>query len=285
MSFSRRQFLYNAGLMTAATALGKGLIASTHAPKPFGLQLYTLRDVIGKDTKAVLRQVAGFGYKFVEGYEGEKGLFWGMTNKELKAYLEQVGLQMVSSHFNMFEDLEKKAGQAGEIGMKYLICPWLGPQKTLDDYKKAADAFNKAGEVCKKNGLRFAYHNHGYSFTLQDGQYPQDVMMKNTDPALVDYEMDIYWVVTAGQDPQAWLSKYPNRWRLCHVKDRGRSFPAGEADASVDLGTGVIDFRKLAGTAKKAGMQYYIVEQERYDNGSSLDAAKVGAAYMKKLNA
>jgi sugar phosphate isomerase/epimerase len=155
----------------------------------------------------------------------------------------------------------------------------------LDDFKKAADAFNKAGEVCKKNGLKFAYHNHGYSFTLQDGQYPQDVMMNNTDPNLVDFEMDIYWVVTAGQDPNTWLSKYPNRWRLCHVKDRGKSFPAGEGNASVDLGTGMIDFKKVAATAKKAGMKYYIVEQERYDNGSSLDAVKVGAAYMKKLNA
>jgi sugar phosphate isomerase/epimerase len=169
--------------------------------------------------------------------------------------------------------------------MKYLICPWLGPQKSLDDFKKAADAFNKAGEVCKKNGLKFAYHNHGYSFTLQDGQYPQDVMMNNTDPNLVDFEMDIYWVVTAGQDPNTWLTKYPNRWRLCHVKDRGKEFSAEESDASVDLGTGVIDFKKVAATAKKVGMKYYIVEQERYDNGSSIQAVKDNAVYMRKLNA
>ena len=285
MSFSRRQFLYNAGLMTAAAAFGQELFAGTKGANPFGLQLYTLRDVIGGDTKAVLRQVASFGYSFVEGYEGEKGLFWGMTNKEFKAYLDQLGLQMVSSHCDMYKDLEQKAAQAGEIGMKYLICPWLGPQKTLDDFKKAADAFNKAGEICKKNGLKFAYHNHGYSFTLQEGQYPQDVMMKNTDPNLVDFEMDIYWVVTAGQDPNTWLAKYPNRWRLCHVKDRGKEFSAEESDASVDLGTGVIDFKKVAATAKKAGMKYYIVEQERYDNGNSIQAVKDNAVYMRKLKA
>lgn len=285
MTFSRRQFLFNAGLMAAGAALSRDVLAGTTKYNPFGIQLYTLRDVIGKDTKSVLKQVAGFGYQFVEGYEGEKGLFWGMSHKEFKTYMDSIGLRMVSSHFDMGKDLEQKAAQAGEIGMKYLICPWLGPQKTLDDYKKAADAFNKAGEVCKKNGLRFAYHNHGYSFEQLEGQFPQDVMMKNTDPSLVDYEMDIYWVVTAGQDPIAWLSKYPNRWRLCHVKDRGRQFPAGEADASVDLGTGMIDFKKVAASAKKAGMHYYIVEQERYDNGTSLEAARVGAAYMKKLNA
>lgn len=285
MAISRRQFLINAGLMTAGTALAQCGLAGSAAANPFGIQLYTLRDIIGGDTKGVLKQLAGFGYKFVEGYEGEKGLFWGMTNKEFKSYMDSIGMSMVSSHFDMNKDLETKAAQAGEIGMKYLICPWLGPQKTLDDYKKAADAFNKAGEVCKKNGLRFAYHNHGYSFEQLEGQYPQDVMMKNTDASLVDFEMDIYWVVTAGQDPEAWLKKYPNRWTLCHVKDRGKNFKAGDPDASVDLGTGTIDFNKIVKTAKAAGMKYYIVEQERYDNGPSIKAAEVNAAYMKKLNA
>jgi sugar phosphate isomerase/epimerase len=98
----------------------------------------------------------------------------------------------------MNKDFEQKAAQAGEIGMKYLICPFLGPQKSMDDFKRFADQFNKSGEICKKNGLRFAYHNHGYSFQPLDGQLPQDVMMTSTDASLVDYEMDIYWVVTAG---------------------------------------------------------------------------------------
>jgi sugar phosphate isomerase/epimerase len=286
MSISRRQFLVNAGLLATGTALGQQVLADTFKKShPFGIQLYTLRDIIGKDTKDVLKSLAGFGYKQIEGYEGQKGLFWGMTNKEMKSYLDSLGMSMISSHCNWTQDFERKAAEAGEIGMKYLICPYLGPQKSIDDFKKAADNFNKAGEICKKNGLRFAYHNHGYSFINQDGQMPQDVMMAGTDPALVDFEMDIYWVVTAGADPEAWLKKYPNRWKLCHVKDRGKNFPAGQADASVDLGTGTIDFKKIAKTAKAAGMKYYIVEQERYDNTTSIKAAEVGAAYMKKLNA
>ena len=286
MSISRRQFLVNAGLLATGTALGQQVLADTFKKShPFGIQLYTLRDIIGKDTKDVLKSLAGFGYKQIEGYEGQKGLFWGMTNKEMKSYLDSLGMSMISSHCNWTQDFERKAAEAGEIGMKYLICPYLGPQKSIDDFKKAADNFNKAGEICKKNGLRFAYHNHGYSFINQDGQMPQDVMMAGTDPLLVDFEMDIYWVVTAGADPEAWLKKYPNRWKLCHVKDRGKNFPAGQADASVDLGTGTIDFKKIAKTAKAAGMKYYIVEQERYDNTTSIKAAEVGAAYMKKLNA
>lgn len=286
MSISRRQFLVNAGLLATGTALGQQVLADTFKKShPFGIQLYTLRDIIGKDTKDVLKSLAGFGYKQIEGYEGPKGLFWGMTNKELKSYLDSLGMSMISSHCNWTQDFERKAAQAGEIGMKYLICPYLGPQKSIDDFKKAADNFNKAGEICKKNGLRFAYHNHGYSFMNQDGQFPQDVMMAGTDPSLVDFEMDIYWVVTAGADPEAWLKKYPNRWKLCHIKDRGKNFKAGDPDASVDLGTGSINFKKIAKAAKSAGMKYYIVEQERYDNTTSIKAAEVGAAYMKKLNA
>jgi hypothetical protein len=103
-------------------------------------------------------------------------------------------MKMISSHCNINNKFEEKAADAASIGMKYLICPYLGPQKTIDDFKKAADNFNAKGEICKKNGLRFAYHNHGYSFQALDGQMPQDVMMQNTDPSLVDFEMDMYWV-------------------------------------------------------------------------------------------
>ena len=249
--------------------------------KNFGLQLYTLRTDMPKDPKGVLKQVAGFGYKQIEGYEGPKGMFWGMSNKEFKTYMDELGLNFVASHCDMNKDFEKKAADAAEIGMKYLICPWLGPQKKMDDYKKFADTFNQKGEICKKNGIRFAYHNHAYSFEMLEGQLPQDVMMNNTDPSLVDYEMDIYWVVTGNADPEVWMKKYKNRFRLCHVKDRIRN--TTEREASCDLGTGSIDYASILKTAKKNGMKYYIVEQERYDGTTPLKAAETDAAYMKKL--
>lgn len=280
---NRRQFVRNSSLFAVGAALGLNEF-SAKPLKNFGIQLYTLRDIIGKDPKGVLKSLASFGYTQIESFEGAQGIFWGMSNKEFKSYADSLGLTMVSSHFDMTKDLEKKAAQAGEIGMKYLICPYLGKQKTLDDYKRAADSFNKAGEVCKKNGLRFAYHNHGYSFEQQEGEFPQDVMMKGTDPSLVDFEMDIYWVRTAGADPEAWLKKYGNRWRLCHVKDRGQGFKEGDGNASVTLGTGIIDYPKILKTAKSVGMNYYIVEQERYDNTTSLKASQDNAAYMKKIS-
>ena len=249
----------------------------------FGLQLYSLRDDLPKDPKGILKQVASFGYKQVEGYEGKQGIFWGMTNKEFKTYMDELGMTFVSSHCDFQKDFEKKAAQAGEIGMKYLIAPWIGPQKTIDDYKKFADKFNACGDICKKNGLRFAYHNHGYTFKELEGQMPQDVLMQNTNADTVDYQMDIYWVVTPGADPVAWLQKYPNRFRLCHIKDRMKTAKPEEENASTDIGTGTIDFGKVLKVAKEQGMQYYIVEQERYDGSTPIKSVEADAAYMKKL--
>lgn len=303
MTIDRRRFIRNAGMMVsgvtlagigcslptgkdAATSANSSLKSNTAAGQAlgsFGLQLYTLRDVMPKDPKGVLKQVAGFGYKEIEGYEGATGMFWGMQHTDFKKYMDELGLVMVSSHCNIDKDFEKKAEQAGQIGMKYLISPWIGPQKTLDDYKRFADTFNKRGEICKKNGIRFAYHNHGYTFTEKEGRMPQDILMEGTDPALVDFEMDIYWVVTAGGDPEVWLKKYANRFTLCHVKDRMKLADPKEQDASCDLGTGSIDYAKVLRSASGLGMKHYIVEQERYDNSTSLKSAEACAAYLRNL--
>src|SRR5688500_12151695 len=190
-------------------------------------------------------------------------------------------MKIVSSHCDITKDLEKKAAEAAAIDMKYLICPYLGAQKTLDDYKKKAELFNQCGETCKKAGIRFAYHNHDYSFVQVDGQFPQDVMMNNTDPSLVDYEMDIYWVVTAGQDPVTWFNRHPNRFRLSHLKDRKRNVAATDKDASTELGKGSINWPEVLKHAREKGMDYFIVEQERYDDTTPLAAVRANAEYMK----
>jgi sugar phosphate isomerase/epimerase len=257
--------------------------AGTLALTAFGLQLYSLRDDFPKDPKGVLKQVADMGYTQIEGYEGPKGIFWGMSNTDFKKYVGDLGMNFISSHCNIDKDFEKKADEAAAIGMKYLMCPYKGPQKSIDDFKRFADEFNKKGEICNKAGIRFAYHNHDYSLKELDGQVPQDVLMQNTDPSLVDFEMDIYWVVAAGADPEAWLKKYANRFRACHIKDRSKTPVEDNGKNSCDLGTGTIDFPRILSTAKGTGMQYYIVEQEAYPNGTPLEAAKADAAYMKAL--
>jgi sugar phosphate isomerase/epimerase len=117
-----------------------------------------------------------------------------------------------------------------------------------------------------------------------DGQLPQDILMQNTDKSLVDFEMDIYWVVTAGQDPIEWIDKYPGRFKLCHIKDRKKGAAANDRDASVDLGTGSIDFKKILNEGGKKGMNFYIVEQEAYVNTTPLAAAKADADYLKNFH-
>ena len=286
----RREFIKTTGIATSGILLSSYLSACKSASiskdikDNFGLQLYTLRDVLPNDPKGVLKQVASFGYKQIESYEDSKlGIFWGMKNTEFKKLMDDLGMKIVSSHCDINKDFDRKVAEAAEIGMKYLLCPYLGPQKKIDDFKKFAETFNQRGETCKKNGIRFGYHNHDYGFVPLEGQMPQDVLMQNTDKDLVDFEMDIYWVVTAGQDPIVWIDKYPDRFKLCHIKDRRKGAPASQRDASVDLGTGSIDFKTILKEAGRKGMEYYIVEQEAYENTTPLAAAKADADYMKNF--
>lgn len=291
MQYTRKKFLKTATAGIAFTAITGKLLGSNIAPalskpaklKEFGLQLYTLRDVMPKDPMAVLKQVAAMGYKQIESFEGQKGMFWGMKNTEFKKYMDDLGMQIISSHCNIDKDFDRKANEAAEVGMKYLIDPWVGPQKNIDLFKKVADKFNERGQTCKKVGLRFGYHNHDYPFVPVDGQKPMDVMIQNTDPSLVDFEMDIYWVVTAGEDPIKWFEKYPNRFPLSHIKDRKKNAPLSDKDASVVAGKGEIDFPKILKVGQKNGLQYYIVEQEHYDGITSLQASKENAEYLQKI--
>lgn len=285
MVYKRRDFLKVAGTIASGVALtgvSGQLSGCSTASKlsgknnTFGLQLYSLRADLPKDPQGVLRQVASFGYKQIEGFEGPKGIYWGMTNTQFKRFMDDLGMQMVSSHCNWKENLERKADEAAAIGMKYLMCPYLGPQKSLDFFKRAAEDFNKAGQICKQRGIKFAYHNHDYSFKKLEGQYPQDVMMQIADKDLVDFEMDMYWVVAAGEDPHTWFQKYPGRFKLGHVKDRG-------GKETTTLGRGNIDYPTILKAAQKGGMQYFIVEQEQYEGTTPLAAVKDDAEYMKKL--
>lgn len=284
----RKEFLKLSGGLALAGLVSKPGLASCKNSgdklKSFGIQLWSVRDDLAKDPKGVLKQLSSYGYKEIESFEGSKGMFWGLSNTEFKSYMDELGMKIISSHCDITKDFEKKAVDAAAIGMKYLICPWKGPQKDLDAFKKFADEFNQKGEICKKNGIRFAYHNHDYSFVNMNGEMGQDIMMRNTDPNLVDFELDMYWVVAGGQDIETWLKKYPKRFRLGHVKDRKKGATATEKDASTDLGTGSIDYAKILKTAKKEGMEYFIVEQERWDGTTPMQAAATDAAYMKSLS-
>jgi sugar phosphate isomerase/epimerase len=288
MSNSRRSFLRGAALTGVALSMPfkNELMAMAANTKPFGLQLWSIKQALYKDTLGVLKQVAANGYKKIEGFDGDLGLFWGMKNTEFKKVMDDLGMNMVSSHCdntNDFKSFELKVTQAAEIGVKYLICPHKGAQPTIDHYKKFADEFNTCGAIAKKHGIRFAYHNHDYSFVPMNGIVPQDVMMKNTDPSIVDFEMDLYWTRVAKVNPLAYMDQFPNRFKLVHVKDLVKANTPDGHESCV-IGKGTIDYKSLLPEVAKRGVQHMFVEQEAYTGTNELDAAKDNAAYMKTLN-
>ena len=298
MKNTRRKFVQIASTLTAGGLLLPAIGCNTDKAKSvvntpttktpdvfkldkFGIQLYSLKEDFPKNPKGILKKVADFGYGQVEGYEMKRGLWWDMTPKDFKTYLDDIGVQMVSSHCDIHNDFEKKANEAAAVGLEYLICPWIGPQKTVEAWKEVTDKFNKCGKICQEAGIKFAYHNHAYSFKAFSGMIPHDFIMENTDPDLVDHEMDIYWVVTGGADPKAYLKKYSNRFKLCHIKDRMPD--TEERMASTNLGSGVIDFADILPVAAANGMKYYIAEQERYEGTTALESAALNAKYMMAL--
>ncbi len=300
MTYNRRLFLKSAGVAAAGTlafsisscggskekssestdSTSLSATGASGAPSipDFGLQLYSVRDIIGADPKGVLKQIAGLGYKKIESYAGDKGFLWGMKPKEFKAYMDELGMTIVSTHADTTKDLEKAAAEASEAGISYLLQPYIGPQKTLDEWKKRADEFNKRGEICQKAGVKFGYHNHDYSFKDQEGKLPQEILLDNTDKSLVHYELDLLWIVAAGQDPVAHLKKYAGRYDLCHIKD----LVSKPEPHSVDLGTGEIDFASLLKVGADSGITQFIVEQEEYP-GPVITSIGNDAEYMKKL--
>jgi len=284
MNQSRRNFLRQTALAGAALSLpfGKELMAMAGKTNPFGIQLWTVKEALYKDTVGVLTHLSKSGYKQIEGFEGKKGLFWGMKNTEFKKLMDDLGMSFISSHCENTKDFERKAAEAAEIGMKYLICPHKGAQKSIDNFKRFSDEFNACGEITKKNGFRFAYHNHDYSFVSMDGVVPQDLMMNSTDPSLVDFEMDLYWTRAAGVDPIAYMKKFPNRFKLVHVKDM--AVTASGVKESCIVAKGTIDYKALLPQVAAQGIKYYIVEQEAYTGTTELDCAKDDAAYLKTLN-
>ena len=273
---NRRQFIQTGAAFSVLAAAGADAFALKNK-KDFGCQLYSVRDKMSKDPIGTMRALAAMGYTQFESFS--KDPYWGMSTAEAKKFFREIGVDVVSTHIGVPDINDSSAEKAKELGLKYLICPHIGQQKSLDEWKKRADEFNKAGELCKKYGLKFGYHNHGYSFETKDGVKGQDVLLEYTDPKLVTFELDIYWAEAVGEDSASHFEKHAGRYELCHVKQMATRQPKPTQRV---LEGGLLDFTSLLKTAKKSGVKYFLVEQEQYD-GDSLDAMKENAAYMKKL--
>jgi sugar phosphate isomerase/epimerase len=287
----RKQFLkltaLAAGTFAANKLFGASLSFETEGRirNNFGIQLWSVRNDMKKDPQGTLQMLAEFGYKQIETFNGEMGMFWGMKPEVYKRLIASLSMKSISAHY-MEKDIAKfevAAAEAAQAGLKILYCPWEGPNLTIDDYKKLADDLNTKGAICKKHGLKYGFHNHDFTFRELEGKMPQQVLMDNTDTKSVVYEMDIYWVVTAGQDPVEWLKKYPKRFVSSHVKDRAKNVAATNNDASCVIGTGQINYTDILKVAQKNGMKYFNVEQEKWEGSTPLADAKLNAVFMRGL--
>ena len=293
---NRRSFLQTSVLAGTALLLSPSLFANNKAkPKNIGIQLYSVRDEMKKDPLGTLKKVAEMGYKNVEHANYVDGKFYGYAPKEFRKVLDDLGLAMPSGHTvmagnhwdvakNDFTDVWKKTVEdAALLGQKYVVSPWLDVslRKNFDDCKRFMEVFNKSGELCKKSGMKFGYHNHDFEFSLRlTSVKVYDIIMQNTDPNLVAQQLDIGNMYNGGGRAVDLLKQYPGRFELMHVKDEIK----GEKEnyESTILGTGIIgvaEVLKLA--AKSGGTTQYIIEQESYQGKSPLDSIKADLDWIK----
>lgn len=267
------KILYRSLALTLALAAAPLLAADKNVgigpsfKGPIGLQLYSLRAEFAKDLPGTLDKVKSYGFKYVE----TAGTYT-VSAAQLKEMLDARGLEAVSGHFpfeRYRDDIAGVAKDAKALGLKYAGCAWIPHQGDFSekDARDAAAVFNKAGEALGKQGIKFFYHTHGYEFqTYQDGTL-FDLLIKETKPEFVTYEMDVFWIVHPGHDPAKLLGKYPKRFELMHVKDMKKGVKGdltGHSDVKNDvvLGTGQMDWPAILKAAKQAGVKYYFIEDE-----------------------
>ncbi|RCH55368.1 sugar phosphate isomerase/epimerase [Mucilaginibacter hurinus] len=287
---NRRTFLGQAGVAAAAILLTPELLSAKNINK-VGLQLYSLRDYLPKDVKGVTAKVAQAGYKEVEtyGYSKQNG-YWGIDPRDYAKLLTQNGLVSPSGHYGIDQylndgtmtDLESYIHAAHTIGQRYIIAPGINGDlvKTIDGCKATAEKFNKVGQLLKKEGLKFAYHNHAWEWQKVGDTTFYDVLLKETDNDLVKLEMDIFWVVRGGLDPVTMLEKHPGKFALFHVKDSDK----GRPELNTEVGKGTIDFKAIFAKAKDAGVKHFIVEQENFTNIDPYVSIAESSAYVKSLS-
>jgi sugar phosphate isomerase/epimerase len=292
-AMNRRTFLGAATTVTAGTLLGSrlGWAADEHRIEKVGVQLYTVRDQMKADFEGTLAKVASIGYKEVE-FAG----YFGRTPQQVRALLEKNGLRSPSCHVD-YDQLtpEKWPAQiesAKIVGQHYIVNPWIPEElrKTQDDWKRAAHTFNRAGDEAQKAGLQFAYHNHWFEFLPLEGKLPYDMLLEQCDKELVKMELDLCWITVGGGDPIKYFNRYPGRFPLVHVKDVKRVPPvtaAGSQDFGssmndmTEVGSGIIDWKKIFAQSELAGIRHYIVEHDHPKE--PFESIRTSYEYLNKL--
>lgn len=321
MQNSRRKFLKQAGLGVSAAVLSPYFFscqAGKTGDGPFhnvGIQLFSLRDMMAEDPIKTLEMIGKIGYKHVEtfGVDAAAASFWNLKTPELKKILNDAGLKTHSGHYDMSkylsrthsekENIEKYIEIAHDLGQSYIVAP-VTPMDDLnnlkvEDYQFAAEQLNKAGEMAKKAGIKVGYHNHFWEFrSFGNGTKGLDILIAFTEPDLVDFELDLFWIEKAGYKPQAYFEKYPGRFTMWHIKDMDKKFTkplVGEGYDKADfmdimketryteVGTGAIDFVNIANYADKSGLKYAFVEQDDIYMPNKFESIKKSYDYVQKF--
>jgi sugar phosphate isomerase/epimerase len=308
MTLGRRQFLHLAGAFAAADAFSPIAAMSNplHSSAPIdqstpppaarrykmGLQLFTIRRPLAADVDGTLKRVAALGYEEVESYGFDPATvgYYGMPAKAFATRLSDLGMVCVSGHYDLNKfatasdaDLHGYVDRCIEgakaLGQSYITWPLIDePSKPIEQFKKLVARLNPVGERITKAGLQFAWHNHGYEFVPQDGQVPYDIILKETDPALVKLQVDLYWLAHDSKDsPHEWFTRAPGRYEMWHVKDMHKV-----TRDYTELGNGTIDYTRIWPDTKLAGMKHFFVEQGGNFTHDPMRSIEDCAAYVKR---
>jgi sugar phosphate isomerase/epimerase len=290
-AITRREWITTAAAATLAVPTLEAAM-----PKPLGAQLYTVRNILMKEPDHVFKTLADIGYTEVEGNRADL--------VQLVGKIRQYGLKPISCHIETplitgkwapYPDLKPMTlddaiDSAKKVGVEYFTMAYISPSargEGDDFYRRTADQMNLVGQKCKKAGLQFAYHNHAYEFGGQPGKRPIDILSERLDGSLVKFELDVFWLSVAGQDPVEALKKWKGRVALLHLKDKAKDTPhqfsenLPPADFK-EVGSGVIDFPAILKAAPAAGVKQYIVEQDQTP-GDPLESLRKSFDYLKTL--
>ncbi|WP_116106095.1 sugar phosphate isomerase/epimerase family protein [Lewinella sp. IMCC34191] len=266
-------------------------VAETDTDRFGGIALYTLRDTMGKDPRAVLEAVADLGYEYIEAAGYSDGKYYGMAPAAFKAMLDEVGLKPMSSHQSSMTraNAKKEIADAKAAGFEYIVIPVppeglfkydpatqkLGMTGTVAD---ASDIINAIAAEASAQGMKALYHNHDFEFIEnEEGIVPMDYFLENSNPDDLNFQMDLYWVTKAGADPVEYFGKYPGRFKAWHVKDmddQGRFAP---------VGTGSIDFDRILAAKDQSGMEFYLVEQDATFNETPMEAIEISHKGLEEI--
>ncbi|MEZ5069749.1 MAG: sugar phosphate isomerase/epimerase [Bacteroidales bacterium] len=268
-----------------------GSIQATAQDRFGGVTLYTLRGEMGQHPMETLQAVADLGYKFIEAAGYQDGKYYGLAPEEFKKAVQDLGMEPLSTHQASItlDNADKEFADAKAAGFKYFVIPvppmghftYNRETQSLamsEDLDVLVDIFTQLANKANKAGLTLLYHNHNFEFeTNSKGQVPYDYFLEHMDPKLMNFQIDLYWATKAGVDPVAYFEKYPGRFKIWHMKDmddQGRFAP---------VGTGSIDFAKLLESKEKAGMEFYVVEQDQtFDGMRPLESAAISHQGLKK---